>query len=131
MALAGLVSLTEQFLNQTAAATQAAQTPQTPVSVAATSSPVPEDQFVPSTQNDSAAVNAEAAGLFTVAQFSLFTAAADSLLAQTAPAQGNAQARLLRRQVPRPQQPRRRPAQRTRQRRKSLLWRRKPPHRRA
>ena len=90
MALTALIRLSEQLLNETVA-TQGAGTPQTPVNAAGNTTnspaaPAARDQFVPSTQNNSAAANAEAAGLFRVAQFSLFTAAADSLLAQTAPA---------------------------------------------
>ena len=90
MALTALIRLSEQLLNETAAA-QGAGTPQTPVNAAGNTAnspaaPAARDQFVPSTQNNAAAANAEAAGLFRVAQFSLFTAAADSLLAQTAPA---------------------------------------------
>ena len=91
MALTALIRLSEQLLNETVA-TQGAGTPQTPVNAAGNTTnspaaPAARDQFVPSTQNNAAAANAEAAGLFRVAQFSLFTAAADSLLAQTAPAQ--------------------------------------------
>ena len=90
MALTALIRLSEQLLNETAAA-QGTGTPQTPVNAAGNTTnspaaPAARDQFVPSTQNNAAGANAEAAGLFRVAQFSLFTAAADSLLAQTAPA---------------------------------------------
>ena len=90
MALTALIRLSEQLLNETAAA-QGAGSPQTPVNATGNTTnspaaPAARDQFVPSTQNNAAAANAEAAGLFRVAQSSLFTAAADSLLAQTAPA---------------------------------------------
>jgi hypothetical protein len=46
----------------------------------------PLDQFTPSSLTETASATAEAAGLFTPAQFSLFSPAADSLLAQAAAA---------------------------------------------
>jgi hypothetical protein len=48
------------------------------------------DQFVPSSQTGTGNATAEAAGLFTAAQFTLFTAAANALLAQSTPAAANA-----------------------------------------
>jgi hypothetical protein len=91
MALAGLVNLAGRLLNQTTAQAQDTQTPQTPAQPAGnTASPAaPHDQFIPSTQTQPAQASAEAAGLFAVSQFTVFTPAADSLLAQAAAPQAN------------------------------------------
>lgn len=96
MALIGLVNLTERLLNQTAGQNDNAQTGTTPASGAQDRdrTTTAADQFTPSAPNASGAT-AEAAGLFTVSQFTLFSAAADFLLAQTlqpaAPPAANAQ----------------------------------------
>lgn len=96
MSLTGLVSLAESILNQTVA--QDSQALVTAAGAAGSGSlgaatPNPgssQDQFVPSAQTQTANATAEAAGLFKATQFSLFTAAAESLLAQggSSPASG-------------------------------------------
>jgi hypothetical protein len=81
MALTGLVNLTEQFLNQIAAQTQnTTAASNNTVSSTQSENGEPVDQFTPSTQNVQTA--AQAAGLFTVSQFALFSAAAGLLLTQ-------------------------------------------------
>jgi len=85
MSLTGLVSLAESILNQTAAQDSqalatAAGAAGTGSLAAATANPgSSQDQFVPSAQTQTANATAEAAGLFRATQFSLFTAAAESL----------------------------------------------------
>ena len=85
MATIGLVSLTERLLNQTAGQAQEPQaaapnrTSANNGAFAAT-----EDQFTPSAPNA-----AQAAGLFTVSQITLFSPAAEFLLAQTPDPQAN------------------------------------------
>jgi hypothetical protein len=91
MSLTGLVSLAESILNQTTAQDSqalatAAGAAGTGSLAAATANPgSSQDQFVPSAQTQTASATAEAAGLFKATQFSLFTAAAESLLAQRVP----------------------------------------------
>jgi hypothetical protein len=85
MATIGLVSLSERLLSQTA---REAQEPQAaPLSRAnannRASAPT-VDQFTPSAQS-----TAQAAGLFTVSQFTLFSPAAQFLLAQAPDSQAN------------------------------------------
>lgn len=85
MATIGLVSLTERLLNQTAGQAQEPQaaapnrTSANNGAFAAT-----DDQFTPSAPNA-----AQAAGLFTVSQITLFSPAAEFLLAQTPDPQAN------------------------------------------
>jgi hypothetical protein len=83
MALVGIVNLAERLLNQTLDSGQqtqpAAQSAKTTAATGAASNA--EDQFTPSSQ---AAATAQDAGLFIVTQFSLFSAAADFLLAGSA-----------------------------------------------
>lgn len=91
MALIGLVNLTERLLNQTAsqgqdtqaAAKAAKANPDNGISAAT------EDHFTPSAHNAPAQATAQAAGLFTVSQFTLFTAAAGVLPAHNAAPQAN------------------------------------------
>jgi hypothetical protein len=91
MATTGLVNLAESLLNQTATAQVLQALPATNATGAATAGAVNTqailDEFVPSSQTGAANATPEAAGLFTAAQIPLFTEAANSLLAQTAPAQ--------------------------------------------
>src|SRR5450432_2920223 len=95
MSLTGLVSLAQNILNQTAAQDSqalatAAGAAGTGSLAAATANPgSSQDQFVPSAQTQTANATAEAAGLFRATQFSLFTAAAESLLAQRGPSQAS------------------------------------------
>lgn len=85
MATIGLVGLTERLLNQTAGQAREAQTV-TPSRTSANNGAiaVTEDQFTPSAPNA-----AQAAGLFTVSQITLFSPAAEFLLAQTPEPQAN------------------------------------------
>jgi hypothetical protein len=78
MALVDLVNLTEILLNQTAGQAQGLQA-ETPSKASANNGATAAtgDQFTPSAEN-----TAQAAGLFTVNQFTLFSAAAEFLLAQ-------------------------------------------------
>jgi hypothetical protein len=91
MATTGLVNLAESLLNQTATAQELQAVPATNGTGTATAGAVNTqailDEFVPSSQTGAANATAEAAGLFTAAQFPLFTAAANSLLSQSTPAQ--------------------------------------------
>ncbi len=93
MATTGLVTLAESLLNQTAAAQELQALPATNGTGTATAGAVNTqailDEFVPSSQSGAANATADAAGLFTAAQIPLFTAAANSLLAQATPAQTN------------------------------------------
>src|SRR6266852_2967755 len=85
MATIGLVSLTERLLNQTAGQAQEPQA--APPSRANENNGITGatvDQFTPSAQNA-----AEAAGLFTVSQITLFSPAAEFLLAQAPNPQAN------------------------------------------
>jgi hypothetical protein len=91
MSLIGLVNLTERLLNQTPGQKQDTQTvAKTATTVSNTNGGVTatEDQFTPSAQAGQNQTTAQAAGLFQVSQFALFSAAAQFLLQQTnAPAQ--------------------------------------------
>jgi hypothetical protein len=93
MALVGIVSLAERLLNQTFDSGQQVP-PATQANKVSTTAEAgkAEDQFTPSSQASSA--TAQDAGLFTVSQFTLFSAAADFILAGTAgqPGQQNAAA---------------------------------------
>ena len=93
MATTGLVNLAESLLNQTATAQELQALPVTNGTGTATAGAVNTqailDEFVPSSQTGAANATSEAAGLFTAAQIPLFTAAANSLLAQPTPAQIN------------------------------------------
>jgi ribonuclease E len=93
MATTGLVNLAESLLNQTTTAQELQALPATNGTGTATAGAVNTqailDEFVPSSQTGAANATAEAAGLFTAAQIPLFTAAANSLLAQSTPAQTN------------------------------------------
>jgi hypothetical protein len=93
MATTGLVNLAESLLNQTATAQELQALPATNGTGTATAGAVNTqailDEFVPSSQTGAANATAEAAGLFTAAQIPLFTAAANSLLSQSTPAQTN------------------------------------------
>ena len=93
MATTGLVNLAESLLNQTATAQELQAVPATngsvPATVGAVNTQAILDEFVPSSQTGAANATAEAAGLFTAAQIPLFTAAANSLLSQSTPAQTN------------------------------------------
>jgi len=86
MSLTGFVHLTENLLNSISGPGPA-QPGTPPAKPAATGAPSPtanEDRFVPSAQNPSAADAAQEAGLFSVTQLSVFSAAAELLLAQAA-----------------------------------------------
>lgn len=91
MATTGLVNLAESLLYQTATAQELQALPATNGTDTATAGAVNTqailDEFVPSSQTGAANATAEAAGLFTAAQIPLFTAAANSLLSQSTPAQ--------------------------------------------
>jgi hypothetical protein len=93
MATTGLVNLAESLLNQTATAQELQALPATNGTGTATAGAVNTqailDEFVPSSQTGAVNATAEAAGLFTAAQIPLFTAAANSLLSQSTPAQTN------------------------------------------
>src|SRR5579863_9515212 len=93
MATTGLVNLAESLLNQTATAQVLQALPTTNGTGTASSGAVNTqailDEFVPSSQTGPGNATAEAAGLFTAAQIPLFTAAANSLLLQSTPAQTN------------------------------------------
>jgi hypothetical protein len=93
MATTGLVNLAESLLNQTATAQVLQALPTTNGTGTASSGAVNTqailDEFVPSSQTGPGNATAEAAGLFTAAQIPLFTAAANSLLSQSTPAQTN------------------------------------------
>ena len=84
MSLVGLVNLAERLLNQNTTQGQDAQTAQKAASPQGNQEPqaVTEDQFTPSAQSGQAQATAQAAGLFSVAQFTFFSAAADFLLGQ-------------------------------------------------
>src|SRR5271154_876244 len=93
MATTGLVNLAESLLNQTTTAQVLQALPATNGTGTATAGAVNAqailDEFVPSSQTGAANATSEAAGLFTAAQIPLFTAAANSLLAQATPTQTN------------------------------------------
>jgi hypothetical protein len=93
MATTGLVNLAESLLNQTATAQVLQALPATNGTGTATAGAVNTqailDEFVPSSQTGAANATSEAAGLFTAAQIPLFTAAANSLLAQATSTQTN------------------------------------------
>ena len=93
MATTGLVNLAESLLNQTATAQELQALPATNGTGTATAGAVNTqailDEFVPSSQTGAGNATSEAAGLFTAAQIPLFTAAANSLLAQSTPTQAN------------------------------------------
>jgi hypothetical protein len=94
MAATGLANLAEILLNQTTAAQELPALPAiTAVGAIARAAANPSalvDQFVPSSKAGTANGATEAAGLFTAPQFSLFTAATDAFLAQSAPFGANA-----------------------------------------
>jgi hypothetical protein len=95
MATTGLVNLAESLLNQTATAQElqalpvASGTGTGTATSGAVNTQAILDEFVPSSQTGAANATSEAAGLFTAAQIPLFTAAANSLLAQSTPTQTN------------------------------------------
>ena len=93
MATTGLVNLAESLLNQTATAQELQALPATngtgTATAGAVNTPAILDAFVPSSQTGAGNATSEAAGLFTAAQIPLFTAAANSLLAQSTPTQAN------------------------------------------
>ena len=93
MATTGLVNLAESLLNQTATAQELQAVPATNGTGTATAGAVNTqailDEFVPSSQTGAGNATVEAAGLFAAAQIPLFTAAANSLLAQSTPTQTN------------------------------------------
>jgi hypothetical protein len=91
MATTALVSLAESLLNQTATAQELQALPATngTATAGAVNTRAILDEFVPSSQTGTANATSEAAGLFTAAQIPLFTAAANSLLAQSTPTQTN------------------------------------------
>jgi hypothetical protein len=86
MSLVVLVNLAERLLNQNSTASEQSQVPQKKAAVHTkpTTHGVEEDQFTPSPQNSQAQNSAQDAGLFSVAQTSVFSAAAEFLLGQTA-----------------------------------------------
>jgi hypothetical protein len=88
MALVGIVNLAERLLNQTLSQGQETQASAKPAKAAGDNDQdkqvKTEDQFTPSAKNTPASTTAQEAGLFSVTQFTLFSAAADFLLAQTA-----------------------------------------------
>ncbi len=80
MATIGIVNLTERLHNQTAGQAPEPQSPPSKADATTTGTTAATgDQFTPSAQNA-----AQAAGLFTVSQFTLFSPAAESLLAHAA-----------------------------------------------
>ena len=84
MSLVGLVNLAERLLNQGSTQgqdTAAQQKAANPQPAAVTQGPA-EDLFTPSAQNGQAQATEQDAGLFNVAQFTFFSAAADFLLGQ-------------------------------------------------
>ena len=85
MSLVGLVNLAERLLNQGSTQGQDPQTAQKAASTPPTrgAQGTAEDLFTPSAQN----ALAQDAGLFSVAQLSFFSAAADFLLGQATPQQ--------------------------------------------
>lgn len=91
MVLVGLVNLAERLLNQSDTQGQDTQlTQKTANSQAVQGAPGGvEDRFTPSTQDPQTHANAQDAGLFSVAQFSFFSAAADLFLRQTVGATTN------------------------------------------
>ena len=93
MSLVSLVNLAERILNQSPTQGQDAQTPQNSATTqfSEDSQEVAEDQFTPSAQSNQGQASAQAAGLFSVARYSFFSAAADFLLGQNAAPQTNSQ----------------------------------------
>lgn len=89
-AATSLATLAETLLTQTTAAQEVRTLLGTTTAGRATGVPgnpaAFSDQFVPSSQIATGSATADAAGLFTAGQFTLFTAAADALLAQSKPA---------------------------------------------
>lgn len=85
MAAVGIVQLAERLLNQNNTQSQDAQNTQRVTSHSENRGPqaTAQDQFTPSAQAGEGA--AQEAGLFSVAQFSFFSAAAEFLLAQNTP----------------------------------------------
>jgi hypothetical protein len=96
MSLIGLVNLAERLLNQSSSENQQSQVPQkkTTVQTKPTTHGVAEDQFNLSPQNGQAQNSAQDAGLFSVAQISFFSAAAEFLLGQTAAPTANQTAQI-------------------------------------
>lgn len=85
MAAVGIVQLAERLLNQNNTQSQDTQNTQRVTSHSENQGPqaIAQDQFTPSAQAGEGA--AQEAGLFSVAQFSFFSAAAEFLLAQNTP----------------------------------------------
>lgn len=85
MAAVGIVQLAERLLNQNNTQSQDTQNTQRVTSHSGNQGPqaTAQDQFTPSAQAGQGA--AQEAGLFSVAQFSFFSAAAEFLLAQNTP----------------------------------------------
>ena len=92
-AATSLATLAEALLTQTTAAQEVRTLLGTATAARATGAPANpaalSDQFVPSSQTATGSATADAAGLFTAGQVTLFTAAADALLAQSKPAVAN------------------------------------------
>jgi hypothetical protein len=92
MSLVGIVNLAERLLNQNAPQGETAAggpSAATGANAQATQGAAGEDQFTPSSQTGQTQTAAQDAGLFTVAQFSFFSAAADFLLGQNTAAPAN------------------------------------------
>ena len=89
MAATGLANLAQILVNQTTVAQELPAFPAvTAVGAIARATANPSalvDQFVPFSKAGTGNGATEAAGLFTAPQFSLFTAATDAFLAQSAP----------------------------------------------
>ena len=100
MAAVGIVQLAERLLNQNNTQGQDLQNAQTATNRAEDGRPQTpaEDQFTPSTQAGQGAE--QEAGLFSVAQFSFFSAAAEFLLTQNARSQAPTGPPLRRRYSP-------------------------------
>jgi hypothetical protein len=94
MAATGLANLAQILLNQTTVAQELPAFPAVTgvgaIARATANASALVDQFVPSSRAGTANGAIEAAGLFTAPQFSLFTAATDAFLAQSAPFGANA-----------------------------------------
>lgn len=92
MSLVGLVNLAERLLNQSDTQGQDTQLTQKAANsqVVQGSPGGVEDRLTPSTQDPQTHANAQDAGLFRVAQFSFFSAAADLFLGQSVGATTNA-----------------------------------------
>jgi uncharacterized membrane protein len=91
MSLIAIVNLAERLLDQSPSQDSLgkAGSKLAPVKEGENATAVTQDHFTPSTATGQGQDSAQAAGLFRASQVTFFSAAADFLLAQTAPQTGN------------------------------------------